>query len=261
MQTQFSGDQQDKIGTFISFTGCSTNQAIRYLKKFEWKIDEASDAFFENPPKPEFQLNEEAVNTLFQKYAEQVTNEKDVLETLVRDKKLFSFFVTLGIDPDSDLSSLVLPWQFGCKTPFVITKAEFFNGFKKLQCDTMPALKEKINQVCAQLHDDLVFREFYKYIFVYAAGIDGKKYLKLEYAVTMWRIVLKDQFSQLEAWIQFCEVESKPVNQDCWNLLLDFSKSWPRGYDPNDAWPVIFDNFVEWNSKKKSKALENSTTV
>jgi hypothetical protein len=45
------------------------------------------------------------------------------------------------------------------------------------------------------------------------------------------------------------EKKIKCINLDQWKILIDFSyliKDDLSNYDPNDSWPSLYDDFVEW---------------
>lgn len=48
-QNKLKSSQKDKVKKFMTFTQASENVAIFCLAKNEWKLEQASDNFFQNP--------------------------------------------------------------------------------------------------------------------------------------------------------------------------------------------------------------------
>jgi hypothetical protein len=65
--------------------------------------------------------------------------------------------------------------------------------------------------------------------------------------------------------VQFLNVQTSvdSINLDQWLLFLDFATSVAAdfsSYDPNEAWPVLLDDFVHW-SQAKSAPVAPPTAV
>ncbi|XWS32876.1 hypothetical protein CRYUN_Cryun22dG0028100 [Craigia yunnanensis] len=68
-------------------------------------------------------------------------------------------------------------------------------------------------------------------------------------AVAAWRLVLAGRFRLLNQWCDFVEKNQRHnISEDTWQQVLAFSRCVHEnleGYDPEGAWPVIIDDFVE----------------
>jgi len=115
------------------------------------------------------------------------------------------FLQELGVDPE-DINSLILPWLLDAETIGEFHKEEFVEGLKKIKCETLQALKDKIVSSRAQLKDEKAFKNFYMYIFDYAKGGDKVKVLDLDFAIVLWNMTIKDKFKYLDIWMQFLKV-------------------------------------------------------
>ena len=115
------------------------------------------------------------------------------------------FLQELGVDPE-DINSLILPWLLDAETIGEFHKEEFVEGLKKIKCETLQALKNKIVSSRAQLKDEKAFKNFYMYIFDYAKGGDKVKVLDLDFAIVLWNMTIKDKFKYLDIWMQFLKV-------------------------------------------------------
>jgi DCN1-like protein 1/2 len=63
-------------------------------------------------------------------------------------------------------------------------------------------------------------------------------------------MLLKDRFKYLDLWIKFLEESrTRAISRDTWALLLEFTKTINDeldNYDPEGAWPVLIDEFVDY---------------
>ncbi|XP_017238104.1 defective in cullin neddylation protein AAR3 isoform X3 [Daucus carota subsp. sativus] len=130
------------------------------------------------------------------------------------------------------------------------------------------ALAELLNSVESQLHprisiiDELFklmtrldltvdyseFSRFYNFVF-FICRENGQKSITVSRAVTAWRLVLAGRFRLLNEWCNFVEKHQRHnISEDTWRQVLSFSRCVHEnlgGYDPEGAWPVLIDEFVE----------------
>jgi len=242
--------QREAVEMFMSFTESSENRAIEYLKKFEWNVERAADEFFINPPPQEKvvkKVNKDVVLSLFMKYGEKEF-EDDVEINCIQGQRLHDFFTDLGIDPETDLVSLILPWQFNCKRQFYISKEEFISGMEKLKCEKLVDLKDRMGSLRAELIVEEAFKQFYKFVFLYAKGTEEvKTTVNVVIAMELWKLLLP-RFNLLPEWLKFVEISNKGINQDVWNLLLDFTHTEISSFNSDDCWPVMIEDFVHWHN-------------
>lgn len=136
----------------------------------------------------------------------------------------------------------------------VFKKEEFIQGLKALGCDSMQKLKNKLSDMRRVLADARQFKGIYNYVFGFSREV-GCRNLNIDVAIALWRLLLGEKFPMVERWIAFLEARGKrhDVSKDTWEMLLDFleivQKEGLQGYDPNSAWPVLIDEFVEVLSK------------
>ncbi|KAG9068586.1 DCN1-like protein 5 [Linnemannia hyalina] len=125
---------------------------------------------------------------------------------------------------------LVLAYHLNADTMPIFTKDEWAKGMKKLEVDSTERFKAKLPDLVEKLKDPAHFKEFYRYIFMFAKDseqkcmpVDVKKPIKV-------------------------------INKDQWYNFLDFSDTISEdlsNYDGlSSAWPVLLDEYVEWRNEE-----------
>ncbi|KAG8384692.1 hypothetical protein BUALT_Bualt04G0144400 [Buddleja alternifolia] len=92
------------------------------------------------------------------------------------------------------------------------------------------------------------FSRFYEFVF-FICRENGQKNITVSRAVMAWRLVLAGRFRLLNQWCNFIEKNQRHnISEDTWRQVLAFSRCVHEnleGYDPEGAWPVLIDEFVE----------------
>ncbi|KAL4017566.1 hypothetical protein IC575_021121 [Cucumis melo] len=92
------------------------------------------------------------------------------------------------------------------------------------------------------------FSRFYEFVF-FVCRENGQKNITVSMAVRAWRLVLDGRFRLLNQWCDFVENNQRHnISEDTWQQVLAFSRCVHEnleGYDPEGAWPVLIDDFVE----------------
>ncbi|KAL7232346.1 hypothetical protein ACSBR2_010379 [Camellia fascicularis] len=116
---------------------------------------------------------------------------------------------------------------------------------------TRVAIFDEIFQLMSGLDlmvDFSEFSRFYDFVF-FICRENGQKNITVSKAVTCWRIVLAGRFRLLNQWCDFVEKNQRHnISEDTWKQVLAFSRCVHEnleGYDPEGAWPVLIDDFVE----------------
>ncbi|QHO09177.1 DCN1-like protein 2 isoform X1 [Arachis ipaensis] len=92
------------------------------------------------------------------------------------------------------------------------------------------------------------FTRFYDFVF-FMCRENGQKNISVSRAVTAWKLVLAGRFPLIHQWCDFVKKNQRyNISEDTWQQVLAFSwctRDNLDGYDPEGAWPVLIDDFVE----------------
>ncbi|KAJ8749996.1 hypothetical protein K2173_013911 [Erythroxylum novogranatense] len=106
----------------------------------------------------------------------------------------------------------------------------------------------KLMSKLGYLVDFYEFARFYDFVFLMCRE-NGQKNITVSKAVMAWKLVLAGRFRLLKQWCEFVEENQRHnISEDTWQQVLAFSRCVHEnleGYDPEGAWPVLIDDFVE----------------
>lgn len=232
----------------------SEKVAVELLKKHDYNVEVAANAFFNDPAAQAAAskagaaaVDQKALETLYGKY-------KDGDEDAVTVNGMIALCKDLELDP-SDLKILVLAWKCRAENMGTFSKDEFFRGMQALGADTIAKVSTALPKAAKELESKAAFEDFYLFTFEFGKE-PAAKTLPKEMATELWKLTLGGRWKLLEKWNEFILSGKHSISRDTWSLLLEFSNTVAddlSNYDPNEAWPVTIDDFVEWMNKDKKK--------
>lgn len=190
---------------FISLTQTDELTAIYCLNQNDWKLDLASDNYFQNPSiyfrevvAVADKLDRKRIEQMFMKYRDTSDPQKITTDGIIQ------FLHDLNLSPESKLV-LIIAWRFNAETQCEFTRDEFCRGMQHLGVDSIEKLKQKLPALEAELNDLARFKDFYQFTFNYAKETTQKS-LDLESAIAYWNIVMRGRFKFIDLWCQFLRV-------------------------------------------------------
>eukprot|EP01113_Clastostelium_recurvatum_P016720 TRINITY_DN1965_c0_g1_i1.p1 TRINITY_DN1965_c0_g1~~TRINITY_DN1965_c0_g1_i1.p1 ORF type:complete len:254 (-),score=70.29 TRINITY_DN1965_c0_g1_i1:89-850(-) len=239
-------EQKEKVKNFESFTSANEKVAIEFLTLHKWNLELAVDGYFNSPVSAKAgassaKVDNSKVEAFYSKY-------KEPDEDKIGENGLPRLFSDINVDLE-DIVTLVLAWKLKAQALGEFSHSEFVTGMSELKIDSAEKLRERLPSLRAIISEDAAFREFYMFVFEYGKP-PGQKSLPLEMAVELWQLVLKDKFRFLEPWVTYIKEKHKlAIPRDTWSLVLEFSRNinaQMSNYNPDDSWPVLIDEFVEY---------------
>ncbi|KAM3583039.1 hypothetical protein VKS41_004794 [Umbelopsis sp. WA50703] len=178
--------------------------------------------------------------------------DPDMLGTITPEG-MTKFMNDLGVSLES-VTVLVISWQLNASSMGYFAREEWMSGMENLNICSTPQLKEKIPEFERVLQDPVQFKELYRYTFGYVKNKD-QKCMDVDIAVIMWKLLLGSQSPQVDPFIAFLNERQpvKVINRDQWQSFLEFATTVSEDfhdYDEMSAWPVLFDEFVEWKREQ-----------
>ncbi|KAM3616926.1 uncharacterized protein V6R79_026159 [Siganus canaliculatus] len=158
------------------------------------------------------------------------------------------FCEDIGVEPEN-IIMLVLAWHLEAANMGFFTKDEWLRGMTILQCDCTERLQSKLDYLRGELNDGTAFKNIYRYAFDFARDKDQRS-LDIDTAKSMLALLLGRTWPLFPVFHQFLEQSKyKGMNKDQWYNVLEFSRTINTdlsNYDEDGAWPVLLDEFVEW---------------
>lgn len=216
----------------------------------------------EKPTKRSLPL-ETRLNNLFDKYKDSDD------ENLILAEGVERLCSDLNLRPD-DFKVLILAWKFNAEQMFQFTRQEFLSGCKALDAESVAQIQSRLSECLTQLvNDSSQFKSLYKFTFKF--GLDrasGQRILPIDMAICLWKLVFTlNKPVILERWLTFLQSDKtyiRGVPRDTWNMFLNFTETIGNDlstYNDAEAWPSIFDDFVEYENDRLNQNVVSGTEV
>ncbi|KAF4087707.1 hypothetical protein AMELA_G00073690 [Ameiurus melas] len=192
---------------------------------------------------------------------------KDEYEDAILEEGMERFCNDLHVDP-AEFRVLVLAWKFQAATMCKFTRHEFVEGCKAIHADSVQGISQRFSAMLDDCRSEENFKDLYRFTFQF--GLDcgeGQRSLQRCIAIALWRLVFTlDMPPVLERWLDFlsdnpCGVRG--ISRDTWNMFLNFTQSVGpdlSNYSEDEAWPSLFDSFVEWENDRRRREKEQRET-
>ncbi|XP_062008026.1 uncharacterized protein LOC133725025 isoform X2 [Rosa rugosa] len=164
----------------------------------------------------------------------------------------------MEVDP-TDVRVLMLAWKMKAEKQGFFTLEEWRVALKALRADSLSKLKKALPELEKEVRRPSNFVDFYSYAFRYCLTEEKQKSIDIESICQLLHIVLGSQYqAQVDSFVEYLKTQNdyKVINMDQWMGFYRFCDeiSYPdlSNYDPELAWPLILDNFVEWVRERQS---------
>lgn len=161
----------------------------------------------------------------------------------------------------TDVRTLMLAWKMKAEKQGYFTLEEWRTGFKAIRVSNKYALKKALPELEKEVRRPTNFVDFYSYSFRYCLTEEKQKSIDIDSICELLNIVLGSQYqAQVDLFVQYLKTQNdyKVINMDQWMGFYRFCEeiSFPdlSNYDPELAWPLILDNFVEWLREKQTQS-------
>lgn len=151
----------------------------------------------------------------------------------------------------------MLAWRLDASQMCQFTKSEFIQGLQQMNAASIEDIKTRLRQIIDKLSaasdESEDFKQLYRFTFRF--GLEpGHRILSLDMAVSLWRLVFTVHTPDiLPRWLNFLEQHQniRGVPKDTWNMFLNFVETCDiTQYDDTEAWPSLFDDFVEYEQER-----------
>ncbi|XP_023147175.2 DCN1-like protein 3 [Amphiprion ocellaris] len=190
---------------------------------------------------------------------------KDEQEDNILEEGMERFCNDLCVDP-AEFRVLVLAWKFQAATMCKFTRKEFVEGCKAIQADSLEGICSRFPCMLLEAQCEENFKDLYRFTFQFGLDAEeGQRSLQREIAIALWRLVFtQDTPAILERWLDFLAENPsgiRGISRDTWNMFLNFTQAIGpdlSNYSEDEAWPSLFDTFVEWELERRKKEEEQA---
>lgn len=206
----------------------------------------------------ESRVSESKIIQLFELYKDNSDDSilADGIENLCND---------LQLNPD-DFKVLLLAWKLNASQMCRFTKTEFIQGLKSMKTDSLKGVQQKLNDISQELkRDSEQFKDLYRFTFKFGLDVtSGQRILPADIAVLLWRLVFTNNEPPiLDRWLAYLEKNShiRGIPKDTWYMFLNFCEFIGddlSSYDDTEAWPSLFDDFVEYENDQMNQNISKN---
>lgn len=142
-------------------------------------------------------------------------------------------------------------------------------GCKAIQADSLKGICSRFPCMLLEAQGEENFKDLYRFTFQFGLDAEeGQRSLQRDIAIALWRLVFtQDTPAILEHWLDFLSENPsgiRGISRDTWNMFLNFTQAIGpdlSNYSEDEAWPSLFDTFVEWELERRKKEEEKALTM
>ncbi|NXC19774.1 DCNL5 protein, partial [Corythaeola cristata] len=174
-------------------------------------------------------------------------------DEVVGPEGMEKFCEDIGVEPEN-IIMLVLAWKLEAESMGFFTKEEWLKG--------MTSLHSFVDGKNSKLHYMLPLNAFgllFIYIlliFLFSRRKAYQRSLDIDTAKSMLALLLGRTWPLFSVFYQYLEQSKyRVMNKDQWYNVLEFSRTVHAdlsNYDEDGAWPVLLDEFVEWQKVRQA---------
>lgn len=215
-------------------------------------------------------FSETKINTLFDIYREPPVLHEDRpsgedLEDHMLSDGIQRFCSDLDVSAD-DFRVLLFAWKCEAETMCRFTRCEFLRGCKSLKADSIKTVFSKFTELQKEAQEFEKFKSMYKWAFKFGLDSDiNQRILPSDMSILLWKLVFEQRKPKiLDRWLAFleCHPSIRGIPRDTWNMFLNFSESIGDDlstYDDTEAWPSLFDDFVEYENDQLNQNISKDS--
>ncbi|XP_038211864.1 DCN1-like protein 3 [Zerene cesonia] len=209
----------------------------------------------------DFHVSEIKINHLFDQY-------KDSLEDAILAEGIENLCNDLQLNPD-DFKVLVLAWKLNASQMCRFTRLEFIQGLQSMNTDSVKGIQQKLCNITNDLKNDTEqFKDLYRFTFKFGLDVStGQRILPSDIAILLWRLVFtNNQPPILDKWLSYLEKNPhiRGIPKDTWYMFLNFCEFVGddlSSYDDTEAWPSLFDDFVEYENDQMNQNISKNNMI
>lgn len=109
-------------------------------------------------------------------------------------------------------------------------------------------------------------KERTKFVFDFRFGLEPDlRTLPLDMAISLWRLVFTVHTPDiLDKWLDYLAENPQLIRgipKDTWSMFLNFAETCDiYSYSDEDAWPSVFDDFVEYEMERRSNTAKGAAS-
>lgn len=251
-------------GNKTNSTSGDQSAASTLSRFYQRRQQDKQEVHLGTDPNPE--QTDTHLSVLFEHY-------KDPLEDNILAEGIERLCNDLQVSPD-EFRVLVLAWKLDASQMCRFTRAEWLNGLCSMRVDSIKGIQQRLPELVTELQSDPdLFKDLYRFTFKF--GLDattGQRALPSDMASCLWKLVFSVREPPiLERWLAFLDAhrtQVRAIPRDTWNMFLNFADAVGddlSSYDDTEAWPSLFDDFVEYENDQANqnvtKAKETDTLL